>query len=105
MTLHVKCRHPEAIRSALYTVLDNEASLTEVGHLLYCDVCGVRFDKESTLIVHSWTHLAGLKAANQKAEKLAKVAARAERAARKREIKEIMKRETRQRRSTPDLSS
>ena len=67
LTLHMKCRHPEAIRSGSYQVLDSELTGTDAGTQdLDCDVCGESFDKESALIVHSWSHLAEAKVAKAK---------------------------------------
>ena len=57
LTLHTKCRHPDAIRSGAYRLLDNEPSITDVDcGQLRCADCGCMFDKAGDLIVHSWTH-------------------------------------------------
>ena len=67
LTLHTKCRHPEAIRSGAYPILDNEPSIIGQGYSqLRCGDCGCMFDRECDLIVHSWTHLAAHKTLKDK---------------------------------------
>ena len=67
LTLHTKCRHPEAIRSGAYPVMDDEPSIVCKGYSqLRCGDCGSMFAKECDLIVHSWTHLASHKTFQEK---------------------------------------